>query len=230
VLCAILGFGLVVQVHQTNVSGLASLKPADLVQVLARLTGESARLEEEAQSLQEARERLADGDLSRAAAEESARRRMEVLAVLAGTVPARGPGIMMSVTDPKGRVGAAEILDAVQELRDAGAEVMQFEGPGTRVRVVAGTSFVDADGGIRCGDVLVKAPYTLTVIGDPDTLTAALGIPGGVDDVLKGRGADVTITGKQDLRVDALAPPVHYRYAQPTRGEADDGFSSGAER
>jgi uncharacterized protein YlxW (UPF0749 family) len=215
VLCAAVGFGLVVQVHQTNVSGLASLKQGDLVQILARVSGESARLEEEAQKLQETREQLATGSLSRAAAESSARERLQVLAVLAGTAPAQGPGIAVTVTDPKGRVGSAEILDAVQELRDAGAEAIQIEGGSRAVRVVASTSFVDGTGAIVADGVSLSAPLTLRVIGDPETLSAALDIPGGVNDVLRGEGAEVSTTTSASVRVDALAAPRPYRYARP---------------
>ncbi|MFN8076413.1 MAG: DUF881 domain-containing protein [Kineosporiaceae bacterium] len=215
VLCAVLGFALVVQVHQTNVSGLASLRQADLGQVWARVSGEYTRLEEEAQSLQEAREKLADRDSSRAAAEESARSRIEVLAILAGLAPARGPGLEIRIEDPKARVGAAEILDAVQELRDAGAEALQISGGGYDVRITAATSFVDADGGIRSAGVVLTAPLTLRVIGDPDTLSAALDIPGGVNDVLTDAGARMTLTPRPEVLVDALARTPTYRYSTP---------------
>lgn len=215
ILCAVLGFALVVQVHQTNVSGLASLRQADLGQVWARLSGEYTRLEEEAQGLQEARERLADRDQARAAAEESARSRIAILAILAGTAPAVGPGVTIRIEDPRGRVGAAEILDAVQELRDAGAEAIQIGGGGAEVRVIASTSFVDADDGIRTGGVTVRAPYAMRVIGDPDTLAAALDIPGGVTDVLRDAEAEIVVEPRGEVRVDALAEPLTFRNGTP---------------
>ena len=47
----------------------------------------------------------------------------------------------MTITDPEGEIERGALLDTVQELRDAGAEVIQV-GP---VRVVAQTCFTDGD-------------------------------------------------------------------------------------
>ncbi|MBK7610798.1 MAG: DUF881 domain-containing protein, partial [Actinomycetales bacterium] len=49
-------------------------------------------------------------------------------------------GVRITITDSAGAVRAAGLLDVLQELRDAGAEVIQF---GT-VRIVAGSYFTDA--------------------------------------------------------------------------------------
>ena len=59
------------------------------------------------------------------------------------------------------------MLDTVQEMRDAFAEAMQFNG---QVRVVAQTSFEDGPGGIYVDGTLLEPPYVLDVIGDPHTL------------------------------------------------------------
>ena len=58
------------------------------------------------------------------------------------------------------------MLDAVEELRGAGAEAMQISGAGgAAVRIVASTYFVDARDGLMVGTAAARpAPYTL--IGD----------------------------------------------------------------
>ena len=82
---------------------------------------------------------------------------------------------------------AALILDAVQELRDAGAEAIQV-GPS---RVVVDTWFANGPDGVLVSDQLLTSPIRLTAIGDPDTMAAAMSIPGGLADSVRTRGADL---------------------------------------
>ena len=108
------------------------------------------------------------------------------------------------------------MLDAVQELRDAGAEAIQIGD----VRVVASTSFVDAPdrSGIAVDGTVVAPPYTIRAIGDPDVLEPALRIPGGVVPRLENDGDRVSVTELDLVVVDALravAPPEYARPAQP---------------
>ena len=86
------------------------------------------------------------------------------------------------------------MLDAVQELRGAGAEAMQISGgDGATVRIIASTYFLDSDGGISVVDGRrLTGPYTITVIGDPKTMRTALNIPGGVVASVSGDGGNVT--------------------------------------
>ena len=76
------------------------------------------------------------------------------------------------------------LLDALQELRDAGAEAIEITGR-AGVRVVADDLVRGADGGRRRGCVgrtasTLHVAVRFQVIGDPRTLAAALDIPGGV--------------------------------------------------
>jgi uncharacterized protein YlxW (UPF0749 family) len=132
---------------------------------------------------------------------QDARRRAETYGILAGTLPATGPGIELTVTDPQGRVHAASLLDTLEELRDAGAEVVQVDD----VRVGVSTYFTDAPGGgaMADGHTLVR-PYRFLVIGDPHTLATALDIPGGVLRTLHTSGAEGTVTQRQKITIQAV--------------------------
>jgi uncharacterized protein YlxW (UPF0749 family) len=211
VLCAVLGFALVVQVRQTQEQGLATLRQSDLVRILDDVTTRSARLEAEAQRLQAQRDTLRSGTDSAAAAEQAARERLEVLGILAGTAPAAGPGIELVVADPDRQVNAVVLLDTLQELRDAGAEAVQI---GT-VRVVASTAFVDSDAAILVDGVVVAAPFRVLAIGDPQTLASALEIPGGVLEVLRQRNAEGTVRQSLSVAIDALRTVEAPEYARP---------------
>lgn len=217
VLLLALGFGAVIQVRSTRDDGLlSSARQEDLVRILDDLSGRSERLRDEVTSLTAARERLG-GDQGAAAALEEARRRTQLLGVLAGTVPANGPGVVLSVTDRSGGVRAEVLLDALEELRDAGAEAVQLEGSGGRVRVVASTALLDAtDGeGVVVDGVRLRAPYRFLVIGDPGTLSSALGIPGGVLDTVRSVGGEPAVSTPPTVSITALKQLERPRYARP---------------
>ncbi|MDQ1289304.1 MAG: hypothetical protein QG622_2870, partial [Actinomycetota bacterium] len=210
--CALLGFGVVVQVQQTEIATLASLRQSELVAVLDNVSQESARLEAQSRSLEQTLEELQSSSDRAPAAREAAKEKLRVLGVLAGTLPASGSGIELVVPDPKLLINATELLEAVQELRDAGAEAMQF-GP---VRVVASTSLVDAPGGILVDGTTVGPPYRLLAIGDPSTLGAAMEIPGGVLETFRGKGVEAEVSTMQNLRISALRPLRTPQYARPS--------------
>ena len=213
-LCALLGFALVVQARQTQTQGLDSLRQADLVRLLDNVTNAEARAEQDVRDEQAIRDRLLSGTGSSAAAQEAAQKRLDTLGLLAGTVPASGPGIELEITDPRRQVDAATLLDTLEELRDGGAEVIQI-GP---VRVVASTSFTDEADGVRVDTRVLTPPYTFKVIGEPQTLARLLQIPGGVLDVLHSKGASGRVTQLASVTIDALRSPTRPQYARPAPG------------
>lgn len=225
-LLGLMGFAAVVQVRATQQEGpLVGARQEDLVQILDDLSNRNSRLRTEINTLTQARERLTTGtDLTQAALEE-ARRRAQVLGVLAGTAPAEGPGISLVLTDPDGRVSAAVLLDVLQELRDAGAEAVQLEGPvrpgggpsaeTESVRVVASTALLDGDDGVVVDGVALRPPYRFAVVGDADTLASAVAIPGGVVDTVGELGGRAEVSTEERVVVSALRPLVEPQYARP---------------
>ncbi len=210
-LAVLLGIAMSTQIHQTREQGLESLRQEELVAVLDTVTQRSGRLDQEISQLTAERQRL-EQSAGGADAQAAAQARVDALGILAGTVPATGPGIRIVITDTQGTVGASTLLDAIQELRDAGAEAMQI---GT-VRVVASTHLTeDAQGAVSADGVPLTSPITLTAIGDPRTLSSAMDIPGGVVATIRGVGASVTVTQVKAVLVDSLHAPAAPRYARP---------------
>jgi uncharacterized protein YlxW (UPF0749 family) len=199
-LCGLLGFAAVVQVRSAQEAGLGSLRETELIGILDDVSERSERLRAEARELEATRARLTTGSDRERAALEEARRRAEVLGVLAGTVPATGPGIEVVIPDPRGEVRAEVLLDAVQELRDAGGEAFQIND----VRVVASTWFAERDGAVVVDGEPLTPPYRLLVVGDPPTLASSLDIPGGVRERLA-QDYGVTARVEQLDRVDVTA-------------------------
>ena len=211
-LFAVLGFAAVAATQTASGTGLlATARDDEVVRVLDDLTQRQQRLQAEQLALEAARDRLVSGSEEQRLA--ASRARADALAILAGTVPAVGPGIRITISDGDGLVSATVLLDAVQELRDAGAEAIQI---GT-VRVVASTWFADArDGtGISVAGTKLAAPYRISVIGDPQTLATALEIPGGVSDSVRTAGGRIDVVQSQEVVITALQPPTAPEYAQP---------------
>jgi uncharacterized protein YlxW (UPF0749 family) len=222
VLLAALGFSLVVQVRQTHEGGLATLSQSELVQILGTVNNKSEQVEQETQELEQTAAELRSGTDQAALAERSTRQRLQVLGILAGTLPATGPGIQLVIEDGQGAVQASAVLNAVQELRDAGAEAMQINGTGGAVRIIASTAFTDpaspGQAGIEVSGVLMRSPYTITAIGQPETMSSALNIPGGVLDSLRQQGERGSVRSMQKLTVSALSQASSPTYATPGAG------------
>ena len=212
VLCALLGFALAVQLRTVDSDqGLAGAREEDLARILADLQSRQDRLRNEINEQQDLLEQLGSGEDSAAAAVEEARRQAEALAILNGTIAAEGPGLTITISDPDSTVDSAILLDAVQELRGAGAETMQVAG----VRVGVSTALVGEAGDVRIDGIAVEAPYVIVAIGDGQTLSTAMQIPGGVEDKVLQAGASIDIVPADQVVVDALRPLDEPEYAEP---------------
>jgi len=211
-LFASLGFVAVAAAQGADAGGLLETAREDeVVRVLDDLAERQARLQAEQRALEAARDRLLSGSEEQRL--EAAQTRADALGILAGTAPAVGPGLRIRIGDPEDQIEPILILDAVQELRDAGAEAMQL-GP---VRVVASTWFAPGiDGlGVSVSGTALAPPYELLVIGDPDTMATALEIPGGVADRVRTAGGTISVTPDTEVLIRALQPATPPQYARP---------------
>ncbi|MFY1675997.1 DUF881 domain-containing protein [Streptomyces sp. WMMC905] len=207
-----LGFGLAVQVasHSTGDDALRGARQEDLVRILDELDDRTERLEEEKRGLERQREELENSSDQAEEARKQTEERERRLGILAGTVAAWGPGITVTIADAEGAVEADDLLNAVQELRAAGAEAIQVND----VRVVAGTWFANSGDGVNVDGSRIAAPYRFQVIGEPQDLEPALNIPGGVVQALEKEQATVEIERSDKIVVDALRPEERADYAR----------------
>lgn len=206
-----LGLGLAIQVRSTSDTGaLRGARQEDLVRILDELDDRTQRLEDEKARLEDQRTELENSSDQAEEARKQTLEKERQLGVLAGTVAAQGPGITLTIDDGAGAVESDMLLDAIQELRAAGAEAIQVNG----VRVVADTYFSGDAGDIEVDGRKVKAPYRFKVIGKPQDLEPALNIPGGVVQTLEKEQATATVTRSQKIVVDALRPAERPDYAR----------------
>ncbi|MFJ8624665.1 DUF881 domain-containing protein [Kitasatospora sp. NPDC093550] len=209
-----LGLGLAIQVRSTNDhhSQLRGARQEDLVRILDELDSRQQRLQQEKAELEQSLAKLENSSNQAKEAQEQTRKKVTELGVLAGTVKATGPGIVLTVDDPQGQVKADMLLDTLQELRAAGAEAIQIND----VRVVVNTYFTDlSGGGVQIDGKKASQPYRFTVVGNPQDLTPALNIPGGVVRTLESHQARATISQQQKVVVDALVDLKTPQYAKP---------------
>lgn len=200
---------------QADQPEFATARQEDLVQLLDNVTGQSRRLEEDLRELESTRDELLSGADQAEAARADAERRLEQLRIIAGTVPATGPGVRIEVEDPEEALTAEILLNAVEELRDAGAEVIEF---GDEVRIVMDTAVTtDDEGRIVVGEVPFTAPYVIDVIGDPATLEAGARFRGGLVSEVEGSrvGGSVDITQLETVEVESTVDPDTYEFARP---------------
>src|SRR5699024_2564670 len=152
-------------------------------EALVRLVDDSGRhvaaREAENAELDRTLETLQSGQDDDLAAQNAAQARLTDLEILAGTSPAQGRGVSITITDAAGSVRAPTVLGVIQELRNAGAEVSQV----SEVRVVASSSVTSLPaGGVAVDGQEVPSPMMVLAIGDPSVMEPALKIPGGAAD------------------------------------------------
>ncbi|WP_063828557.1 DUF881 domain-containing protein [Actinopolymorpha alba] len=213
VLLAVLGFATTAQVQSLRADDeFATADRPDLIQMLDGLQQRTRRLEAEISELEQAKAELASGADRTRTAVEQAETRARTLGILAGTLPASGPGIRLTISDSQSAVTASLILNTIEELRDAGAEAIEIN---DKVRVVAGSYVLDGQGGILVDGLLIPPPYTIDAIGDARTLSTAMRIPGGVVDEVAQKGGLATVLEPRSVQIDSLHRPVAPRYARP---------------
>ena len=217
VLVGILAFAAVTQVRLAGKDDTyANLREAELIQALNGLQAASRKAERDISDLESTRDQLRSSTLRRTTALEQAQKEVQTLGVLAGTVPATGPGVTITVDDPKNELSLNHLLDGIEELRNAGVEAVEIN---DRVRVIAQTSFEEDPDGVRVDGVVLKPPYVIDAIGSPDTLAGALQFQDGFADDVEADGGKVSIKKADRVEVSVTRTPVKPRYAEAVPGQ-----------
>jgi len=211
---AVLGFLLAIQLRATEglADRLAFERESDLGRILTELQNRSDRLLDEILELRIKLEQSTGSAQQERALIDNARAELRALQILLGIAPVKGEGIVLTITDAGGVVGPELLLDAVQELRDAGAEAIEINDH----RVVAHTWFGGVAGALTIdGDALVF-PVTIEAIGAPGTLAEAMRIPGGVVDAVGARDeATVRIQERRSVSILSTSRLPRFETAQP---------------
>jgi uncharacterized protein YlxW (UPF0749 family) len=190
----------------------ATARRADLIQLLDTANAETSRLESEIAQLKTTRDKLQSGVDSAKVAQTEAQNRLDNLAILNGTVGATGSGIRVVIYDPGQKVTASTLLDAIEEFRDAGAEVIEIN---DSIRVVASTWFSSSGGSLVADNAAITLPMVIDVIGEGHALEEAARFRGGLVSQVQQLGGTVSITQESTVTITAIRQLPVNQYARP---------------
>lgn len=214
ILTLLLGFAIAVQVRaHSSGDSLASLREDDLIGILDNQNARADRLNQQIATLEENLRQLQNSGDRSAAAREQAAEEAQALGILLGTLPATGPGVTVTVSDPDGKLTGEDLLDIVEELRGAGAEAIQFGA----VRVSTSTAFAGDGGSVDVDGAHLAPPYRVIAIGDAKKLDTALNIPGGVAAAVRAAGGELAVAERGKVSITATRALTKPKYAKPTR-------------
>jgi uncharacterized protein YlxW (UPF0749 family) len=180
--------------NQDNTS--VALLINDLNRANNRLTQESIALAQRETVLGQA---LVAGGADTKALEKE----LTLLRQVAGDLPVHGPGLEIRVNGP---VADFELQDALNNLRNAGAEALSLNG----YRIINGTPISRRGQGLMVGGHAISSPYVLRVIGDPEQLQGAADLSASS---LQTR-VQVSILRRADIAITEVSPARPLIYAQ----------------
>ncbi len=156
---------------------------------------------------------------------------------LAGVTKVAGPGIIVTLRDstkrpPTNLPGAlatdltnmyiihdVDIQRVLNELRAGGAEALSVNDQ----RVVATTSVRCVGPAIQVNGVPLTPPFHIAAIGDPQSLSTTLQLPGGIGEMLKSADPAMLSVGQVPKLVLPSYAGFQTRYAKPVQETASAG-------
>jgi uncharacterized protein YlxW (UPF0749 family) len=214
VLLGALGFAAVVQVRANDHDDrFVGTTQQDLIQLINSAQLATDRVQRQISDLRATRDALKSDTAASQTALQVAKRQVESLGILTGTVPAVGPGVQVTIDGPPGSIGAQQLLGGVQELRDAGAEAIEVN---HKVRLVAQSSFSQGSGdSVIVDGAELQPPYVVSAIGRPGDMDTALRIPQGFVDDVHLAGGSVTITQQSRIEIQSTRKLPNEDFATP---------------
>ena len=181
------------QARPIELSSLSAQELSTLIQTL------SARNVELSDGLANLREQIRDyerAELQGQSTLELTEEQVEELAAFAGMRAVEGQGISIEID---GSFDPTAVNDLIYELRNAGAEAIAVDD----VRITARSVAVLGTGAIEIDGVALGRSFTISAIGSPSGLRAAIERPGGILTLL-GQSIDAVFTVEE--RTSLLIP------------------------
>jgi uncharacterized protein YlxW (UPF0749 family) len=210
-ICAILGFVLVLQVRTLTVKEAMAMaqdrNTDEIVSQLITVGKERDRLQEELRVMRDM--------ASQAANHSRLQQQVRQDQAASGLAPVEGRGVIVSLGDARSieRVLVKDLLMVLNELRASGAEAIAVGG----VRMTERTRITAAsDQPMAIDNIPIKDQVIISAIGDPDVLAAGLLMRGGIFEELRNY-FPVSVSPVQRLVIPAAAAMKAPTYARPIR-------------
>lgn len=210
-MCALLGFAYMSQINNTK-STYETMDENELVRLLNESNTQISNLEQRKTQLTSQLNSLKSAANEQEQARKIAKQNEETSGLISGRLPAKGKGITVTVSrGSTSRIDASIMFNLIEELRNAGAEVIAIN----EVRVVASTYIQDADEGLISDGMAIKPPYVVKAIGNPQELSNAVDIAGGVSAQLQVKyGANVNVEASDNVIIDEVREATQNKYAK----------------
>ncbi|MBA2265681.1 MAG: DUF881 domain-containing protein [Chloroflexi bacterium] len=183
----IIGILLVGQLRsQARPIELSSLSARELSTLIETLSARNVELSDGLASLREQIREYERAELQGQSARELTEEDLDRLAAFAGLRGVEGQGLVIEID---GSFDPTAVNDLIYELRNAGAEAIAVDD----VRITARSVAVLGTGAIEIDGVPIGSPFTISAIGSPSGLRAAIERPGGILTLL-GQSIDAVFT------------------------------------
>ncbi|MCG8500605.1 MAG: DUF881 domain-containing protein [Firmicutes bacterium] len=159
------------------------------------------------------------------------KQRLDQAEILSGLTAVEGKGVVAVLNDSKlkneGSMAVDEnyfvihdedILMVLNELADAGAEALSLNDE----RLIATSEIRCAGATVSVNNNRYSTPFTIKAIGNPDTLEAALNLRGGVVDILKQWGIEVSVKKSNKIFIPRYDGYINFEYAVPVKKGGGD--------
>ncbi|NMM93269.1 DUF881 domain-containing protein [Bifidobacterium oedipodis] len=210
IMCALLGFAYMTQINNTK-STYETMDESELVRLLNETDTQINSLQQTKSQLTAQLNSLKTAADEQEQAQRIAKQNEETSGLISGRLPAKGPGITVRISRGDTPIDAAIIYNLIEELRNAGAEVIAIND----VRVVTRTYVQDSDKGLIVDGTAIDTPYVVRAIGNPQELSNAVDIAGGVGAQLQVKyGANVDVESSDEIVIDETREAAKYNYAK----------------
>lgn len=129
---------------------------------------------------------------------------LDMMRMQAGLIPVIGPGVTVTLDDSKtlrnnfeGIVHDKYIRDVVNELCAAGAEGISINDE----RLVSSSTVRCVGPTVTVNDTKLATPFVIKAIGNENTLSSALQMPGGVVEILRKKDINITVKKEQNIKL-----------------------------
>jgi uncharacterized protein YlxW (UPF0749 family) len=228
IICFILGFGLTLQIksvykNNSDINNTEMARADQLQQMLNDAKQQNTDLVKQVYdyktSLDNFRsEQAKTGDITKALNDQ-----LTKTEIMAGVTNVEGPGIIVTMNDSNSNVPAGgdpsnyiihdiDILQVLNELRDAGAEALSLNGE----RILSTTEVRCAGNTVSVNNRRYSTPFVIKAIGQPDNLKSALLMKNGIVEMLGQWNIEVLVETNNDLVINGYSGTAQYSYAKPT--------------
>ena len=152
---------------------LSSLSAQELTALIETLSSRNVELSDGLADLREQIRNYERAEIQGRSLLELTQEDLDRLTAFGGLSPVEGQGIQIDID---GSFDPTAVNDLIYELRNAGAEAIAVDD----VRVTASSVAVLGTGSIEIDGVPIGPSFTITAIGSPDGLRAAIERPGGI--------------------------------------------------